>query len=107
MPLDFRGPHLKFLHDDSAAIDLEGSLSCGKTTVCLYRMWAQYRKFWIESKAVGVESRAYNNAPSLYLRAKQKTWRAANSALFAAAPPSAPLRCPGGARRPYASIRAM
>ena len=35
MPLDFRGPHAAFLHDNSAAIDLEGSLSCGKTTVCL------------------------------------------------------------------------
>lgn len=35
--ISFRGTHAEFLRDDTAAVDLEGSLSCGKTTVCLYK----------------------------------------------------------------------
>jgi hypothetical protein len=33
--LEFRGQHLQFMHDTTAAIDLEGSLASGKTSACL------------------------------------------------------------------------
>ena len=35
--ITFRGPHLAFLHDKTPEIDLEGSLSSGKTVVCLWK----------------------------------------------------------------------
>lgn len=37
MALDFRGVHAAFLIDTTPEIDLEGSLSCGKTTVALWK----------------------------------------------------------------------
>lgn len=37
MNLEFRGPHQQFLHDTTPEIDLEGSRSCGKTIVCLWK----------------------------------------------------------------------
>src|SRR5689334_9113389 len=43
--LEFRGQHLAFLNDYSAAIDIEGSLSCGKTTVCLCKELRMLKKF--------------------------------------------------------------
>lgn len=43
--LVFKGQHLQFLHDYSAAIDIEGSLSCGKTTVCLCKELRMLKKY--------------------------------------------------------------
>ncbi len=34
MPLEFRGPHLEFLHDETNELDLEGARYSGKTWVC-------------------------------------------------------------------------
>jgi hypothetical protein len=48
--LDFRGPHLEFLHDKTPEIDLEGSLSSGKTVVCLWKELEALRRYpgiWI------------------------------------------------------------
>lgn len=42
MPLEFIGKHADFLRDTTEEIDLEGSLSCGKTTVCLYKELEAY-----------------------------------------------------------------
>lgn len=43
--LEFRGPHLDFLNDATPEIDLEGSLSCGKTTVCLCKELRMLKKY--------------------------------------------------------------
>lgn len=48
--LDFRGVHLEFLRDRSPEIDLEGSLSSGKTVVCLWKELEALRRhpgIWI------------------------------------------------------------
>lgn len=45
MALEFRGQHLQFLHDTTAAVDLEGSLSCGKTTVCLCKELRMLKRY--------------------------------------------------------------
>src|SRR5262249_14593722 len=42
--LEFRGQHLEFLHDTTTEIDLEGSLSSGKTVVCLWKELEMLRK---------------------------------------------------------------
>lgn len=43
MAIEFRGKHLEFLNDDSPERDLEGSLSCGKTTVALWSELEAYK----------------------------------------------------------------
>jgi PBSX family phage terminase large subunit len=35
----------EFMHDDTPEIDLEGALSCGKTTACLTKVWRSLRKY--------------------------------------------------------------
>ncbi len=43
--LEFIGVHAEFLADESPEIDLEGSLSCGKTTVALWKELEYLRRF--------------------------------------------------------------
>lgn len=48
--LEFRGVHAEFLADTTPEIDLEGSLSCGKTTVALWKELEALKKhpgIWI------------------------------------------------------------
>lgn len=42
--IKFQGIHEEFLNDESPEIDLEGSLSCGKTTVCLYKELEMFKR---------------------------------------------------------------
>lgn len=48
--LEFRGQHLKILHDTTAEIDVEGGLNSGKTILCLakeLRAAVKWRGIWI------------------------------------------------------------
>ncbi len=46
----WRGPISRFMRDESPEIDLEGALSSGKTTACLWKVWTSLREhpgiFW-------------------------------------------------------------
>ena len=43
MSLEFRGKHKEFLYDTAGEIDLEGALSSGKTSVCLWKELEAYK----------------------------------------------------------------
>jgi len=45
MSLKFEGIHAAFMVDDTPEIDLEGSLSCGKTIACLWKELEALRKY--------------------------------------------------------------
>lgn len=50
MAITFQGKHLEFLNDRTPEIDLEGALSCGKTTVALWKeleALERYPGIWI------------------------------------------------------------